>query len=202
MPLIRKPYKRIKGNRDARLIVIATEGEITEQVYFNELKAVFRKPSIQVEVLERTVAGSSPKHVQQELDGFKRAYHLVAGDELWMVVDRDRWTGQHLSEVASTCLSKKYFLATSVPCFEIWLLMHIADVLEEEITGLNCNQIGEKIRTQLGSYNKTNPDVALFIPHVNDAIVRAKKLDTNPADRWPQKPGSRVYLLVEKITAQ
>jgi hypothetical protein len=200
MPLIRKPFKRTKGYRDARLIVIATEGEDTEQIYFNGVKAAFRKPSVQVEVLERTTGGNSPIHVQRELDGFKKAYHLVAGDELWMVVDRDRWPEQHLSKVAQQCSQKGYFLAVSVPCFETWLLLHIADVRQEDMVGLNCEQIGSKIRELLGSYNKSNPDLAAFIPNVNKAIERARRLDSNPADRWPQYPGSRVYLLAEKIT--
>jgi hypothetical protein len=199
MPLIRKPFKRTQGHRDARLIVIATEGEATEQIYFNGLKAAFRKPSIQVEVLERTTSGNSPKHVQEELDRFKKAYRLVAGDELWMVVDRDRWTEQHLGDVARRCVHKKYFLAVSVPCFETWLLLHVEDLQPEDIAGLNCEQVGARIRTILGAYNKLNPDCAAFIPNVINAIDRARRLDVNPADRWPQQPGSRVYLLVEKI---
>lgn len=202
MPLIRKPFKRTQGHRDARLIVIATEGEATEQIYFNALKAVFRKPSVQVELLERTVDGNSPKHVMQELDGFKKAYHLVAGDELWMVVDRDRWAEQHLGDVARMCIHKKYFLAVSVPCFETWLLLHVEDLPRaEDITGLNCEQVGARIRAILGAYNKLNPDCEAFIPNVALAIERARRLDVNPADRWPQQPGSRVYLLAEKIIA-
>lgn len=201
MPLIKKPFKRTTGFRDARLIVIATEGEETEQIYFNGLKAEYRKPSIQIEVLERTTGGNSPKHVQQELDGFKKRYHLVTGDELWMVVDRDRWAEQHLSEVAQRCIQKGYFLAVSVPCFETWLLLHISDVRHKDFDGLNCEQIARKIRGILGSYNKSNPDLDAFMPHVKKAIERAKKLDGNPEDRWPQKSGTRVYLLAEKITA-
>jgi hypothetical protein len=202
MPLIKKPFKRRAGFRDARLIIIATEGKNTEPIYFNGLKVAYHKLSVQVEVLERTTSGSSPAHVQRELDGFKKEYHLVTGDELWMVIDRDRWAGQHLSEVAQRCIQKGYFLAVSVPCFETWLLLHITDQKPEDFDGLNCEQVGAKIRKIHGSYNKSNPDLAAFIPNVAKAIERARKLDINPSDRWPQQPGTRVYLLVEKITSQ
>ena len=35
--------------------------------------------------------------------------------------------------------------------------------------------------------------------HVEEAIERAKALDKNPADRWPQTLGTRVYLLAESV---
>jgi hypothetical protein len=58
---ITKPFTRRSGFRDATLIIIATEGERTEQVYFNDLKVYFHRPSIHIEVLQKRVAGSSPR---------------------------------------------------------------------------------------------------------------------------------------------
>ena len=40
----------------------------------------------------------------------------------------------------------------------------------------------------------TNPRV-----HVEKAIARAKVLDKNPSDHWPQSLGTRVYLLAESV---
>lgn len=133
--------------------------------------------------------------MQHELDRFKKSYNFVAGDELWMVVDRDRWTEQHLGLVAQKCNQKGYFLAVSVPCFETWLLLHVADFSSEDLSGLNCDQVAAKIRQTLGAYNKTNPPLDRFIPNVERAIERARRLETSPTDRWSQTPGSRVYLL-------
>jgi len=48
-----------------------------------------------------------------------------------------------------------------------------------------------------------NSDIALAAPtliaHVETAIERARALDKNPADRWPQTLGTRVYLLAESV---
>jgi hypothetical protein len=123
MALIKKSFRRTSGFRDAKLIVIATEGERTEPAYFRGLKAAFRKPAIHMEILPRTTAGSSPAHVQEELDKFNKVYNLVEGDELWMVIDRDQWPDKNLAETAGECERKGYFLAVSTPCFELWLLL-------------------------------------------------------------------------------
>ncbi len=199
MALIRRDFKRKSGFRDAKLIVIATEGERTEPRYFEGVRARYHRPSVQVEILKRSTEGSSPRHVQRELDQFRRDYNLIEGDELWMVVDRDRWTDNHLADVARQCDQKGYFLAVSVPCFELWLLLHIEDPDRETIQGVTCKGLVQRIRRLLGSYNKTNPEVERFIDGIEDAIARARNRDDNPADRWPQSAGTRVYLLAEKI---
>jgi hypothetical protein len=51
----------------------------------------------------------------------------------------------------------------------------------------------------MGSYHESAYDAPALIAHVEEAIVRAKALDKNPADRWPQTLGTRVYLLVESV---
>jgi hypothetical protein len=201
MPSIQRSFKRTSGYRDAKLIVIATEGENTEPVYFGGLIEEYHHPSIHVEILERSVTASAPAHVQRELDKFNREYRLVDGDELWMVVDRDRWTEAHLASVAQRCIQKSYNLAVSNPCFELWLLLHIEDPSLANIQPLSCTQISDRIREILGTYNKSNLDITAFIPTVASAIERARIFDTNPGDRWPQQAGTSVYRLAAKIIA-
>jgi hypothetical protein len=116
-----------------------------------------------------------------------------------MVVDKDRWTEAHLGEVAQQCAQKGYLLAVSVPAFELWLLLHIEEPDLSQLQCLSSRQLEQRIRALLGSYNKSNPDVDRFISGIDAAIVRARQIDVNPADRWPQTLGTRVYLLAERI---
>jgi hypothetical protein len=51
----------------------------------------------------------------------------------------------------------------------------------------------------MGSYHESAYDAGMLITHVEEAIERAKALDKNPADRWPQSLGTRVYLLAESV---
>jgi len=125
MSKIRKPFIRRTGFRDAKLIVIASEGQKTEKMYFNDLKDEYARSSLHVEVLERFVSASSPSHVLACLNKFKTKYRLRRDDELWMVIDIDRWTEQNLSDVAGKCRDKGFLIAVSNPCFELWLLLHL-----------------------------------------------------------------------------
>lgn len=206
------PHSRISGVRSPRLIVIASEGKLTEKKYFEDMASDYRNPSIHVEVLDRDETASSPEHVIIALDKYKKKYSLILNkdDELWLVVDRDRWKVRELSSVATKCNQKVYLLACSNPCFEFWLLLHIkslGDYSQPALDELAKNKHVSRKRTLLeqeiikiiGSYNKQNPDTSKFLPFVEIAISRARTLDSIPTDRWPNYLGTRVYKLAESI---
>ena len=208
------PHSRISSIRSPKLIIIASEGTNTERIYFEDMASpeYYRNSRVHVEVLERDNTASSPTYILSLLDDFKKRYHLALNkdDELWLVIDRDKWTLKELSCAASLCHQKCYLLALSTPCFEFWLLLHIKsydDYSTDEQNSIAKNRhIGSKrtflegeLVKLLGSYNKANPDTSKFLPFVDDAVSRAKVLDTNPTARWTNKVGTRVYLLAESI---
>lgn len=207
-----KPRIRGSGFRDAKLIVIAAEGMNTEKKYFSDVvsKKYYYNPRVHVEVLHREETASSPNNVIKQLDEFRREYRLNKFDELWMVIDFDRWGIKVLSQIAAQCVAKGYYLAVSNPCFELWLLLHLKDLEEYKQTELdellNNRKISKKrclleaeLVNLLGSYNKSNPDTSKLLPYIYDAIERAKKIDTDSKLRWPNGLGTRVYLLADNI---
>ena len=56
-----------------------------------------------------------------------------------------------------------------------------------------------RLRQKMGSYHESDYDAPALIVHVEEAIARAKDLDNNLTDRWPQTLGTRVYLLAESV---
>ena len=175
--------ERREAFRDARLIVIASEGKDTERIYFKAL-----------------------------LNDYKSQYELEADDELWLVVDKDRWTEAMLSRVATECaLVVSMHMALSNPCFELWLLLHLEDAAsltpEEQMLWMKNRRKSKnadpylkvRLRQKMGSYHEAAYDAEMLIVHVEEAIARAKVLDKNPSDRWPQTLGTRVYLLAESV---
>ena len=102
-------------------------------------------------------------------------------------------------------------MALSNPCIELWLLLHLIDplslTLEERQKWIENKRKSKNsdpylkvlLRKCLGSYHESSYDASLLIQHVDDAISRARVLDKNPEDRWPQTMGSRCYLLAESI---
>lgn len=207
--------ERREAFRDARLIVIASEGKDTERIYFKALAKEYTNPRVHVHILERSVDeqnNSSPEHVLKQLNDYKSQYELEADDELWLVVDKDRWTEAMLSRVATECLQEvAMHMALSNPCFELWLLLHIEDAVsltpEEQMLWMENRRKSKntdpylkvRLRQKIGSYHESSYDTLDLIAHVEDAIERARTLDKNPADRWPQTLGTRVYLLAESI---
>ena len=199
--------ERREAFRDARLIVIASEGKATERIYFKALAKEYTNPRVHVHILERSIDeqnNSSPDHVLKQLNDYKSQYELEADDELWLVADKDRWTEAMLSRVAM-------HMALSNPCFELWLLLHIEDAaslppeeqkqwMENRRKSKNADPyLKVRLRKNMGSYHESSYDALALIAHVEDAIERARALDKNPNDRWPQTLGTRVYLLAESV---
>lgn len=210
----RKDFVRLEGVRSARLVVIAGEGRYTESIYFNAVKNELRAPNVHVEVLDRNSDESSPESVHRQVADFMRQYNIEDDDELWLVIDRDRWQERMLSQVAQLCAQNSHLhFCMSNPCFELWLLLHLEDVEQYDDETKNAllqnkkNKSGvtwlkKRMKDLLGSYAGSKYDALGLIPYAPVAIDRARGLDSNPQDRWPQSIGSRVYLLMESITGQ
>lgn len=112
----RNSFERGEAFRDARLVVIASEGKDTERIYFNALAREYANPRVHVRILERCEDeknNSSPKHVLGQLKNYKRQYGLEQDDELWLVVDKDpndRWPqtlGTRVYRLAESVMNKK-----------------------------------------------------------------------------------------------
>ena len=125
--------ERREAFRDARLIVIASEGKDTERIYFKALAKEYENPRVHVRTLERC---------EEE-------------QQLWL---RNRRKSKNMD-----------------PYLKV------------------------RLRQVMGSYHESSYDVQTLMEHVEKAIERARTLDRNPADRWPQTLGTRVYLLAESI---
>lgn len=207
--------ERREAFRDARLIVIASEGKDTERIYFKALAKEYTNLRVHVHILERSENeqnNSSPEHVLQQLNDYKSKYDLEANDELWLVVDKDRWTEAMLSHVATECSQEvAMHMALSNPCFELWLLLHMEDAAslspEEQEQWMKNRRRSKnadpylkvRLRQKMGSYHESSYDALTLIAHIEDAIERARALDKNPTDRWPQTLGTRVYLLAKSV---
>lgn len=179
-----------------KFFIVATEGECTEAIYFEALRPP-RDAAIQIKVLPTKKGKSDPKGVLARLKVYDREAGSGERDELWLVIDRDSWSEAALDEVVAAIVDlPKYHLALSNPCFELWLVLHRRDS-----AGENCAQLGEVLRNELGAYDKSDYDVEALKPGIPIAIRRARQMDVPPQDPWPQKAGTQVYRLVEKLSS-
>lgn len=210
---VRKSFERKEGVRNPRLIVVAAEGRKTEKIYIEALSEAHRAPGVHVEMLEREENASSPDKVLEQIKTYQKKYDTTAEyDELWVVVDRDRWGDKKLFAVANACAQDGLRFCLSNPCFELWLLLHLEDVAnysEEDKAALAKNErkpkktgntwLKKKMKKVMGQYSEAKYDTSKLLPHIYTAIERAIQLDENPQDMWPKTTGTRVYLLAQSI---
>jgi hypothetical protein len=196
-----------------KIFVLAFEGNVTEEDYFTEFKdsVKFNDDLIYLHLLKRDKndTNSAPIHVFNKLKReAKDEFNFSKNDELWMIIDTDRW--KNIPNVIAACEElQNMFVAVSNPCFEFWLLLHVKNIeeySEEELEAILANKkvtnarkyVDTKIVEVLGSFNKYKPRPELFLPTIDLAINQAKNLDI-PQENYPGKLGSHIYKLIEKI---
>lgn len=196
-----------KPVRDARLFIIVVEGANTEPSYFEKLEAddLVPRSRLKLHIVPPEEHKSAPRYLVSNAEQAKEKYRPRLGeDEIWIVFDVDIHSGSDRIEQIHGALldieTQKWFAALSNPCFEVWLLLHIADDLAD------INDYGQsaedKLRVLLGGYSKSNtPKACISREAIQNAITRAKTRDnnTNPHSPIPALPGTRVYRLVERL---
>lgn len=187
MPRKNRGYKRGEPYRDATLFVIACEGAVREKEYFEHLGEYTSR--IRVKVLENTGGNSAPKWVLDSAARYISETGLSAADQLWFVMDVDRWPDDQLRTIHEACeKSSNWFLALSNPCFEVWLYLHIDDI--QNSTSQSCKDLKGELPNKIkGGYNKET-----FVPLIRQAYNRSRALDNN-AHFMPESMRTKMHLL-------
>jgi hypothetical protein len=198
----RRLFNRKSSLRDSKLFVIACEGNKTECEYFDHVFSKFRSSKIHIELLRRHTTRSAPEYVLEELDNFNREYELSLTDELWAVIDYDRWGDKKIRDIAQKINQKGYHLALSNPCFEVWKLLHLVNIDEYNTEKKQkLLESSQNVKTELAkihrSINNSIDLSAFYLEGIDQAIKQAIKLDTG--DRWPNSFGTHVYKLFISI---
>ncbi len=162
----RDKLARKQGRRDAYdRILIVSEGSKTEPNYFNEIRRFYRLHAANIQVCH-SASGTSPLQVvEYARDLFLRGDpHTKIGarafDTIYAVFDRD----DHQNYFAALDLAKKlnenhknddkravqFFSIASIPCFELWLLLHFEDINAP----LHRNDVSKRLKTHLPDYEK------------------------------------------------
>lgn len=188
-------FTRQNGSRPyRRIILIASEGRVTEPIYFQAVQNLVENVDIRCVSASRQ---SSPFHILKrmksalgELTTFSRK------DSAWIVADRDLWTNEQLCllyEWADKAPNRG--VAISNPAFECWLLLHF-----EEKNFDSHAKYTERLRQHIPDYDKKFAPSLITIEAVRAACQRAKSRDNPPCMKYPELPGrSTVYRLIEDI---
>jgi len=193
-PKRRRKFKRPLGKRRYRkMFVLATEGSKTESQYFEIFKD--RDLVVHIELLKEK-GNSAPPQVLERMRKYLKRENLQSSDEAWLVVDKDQWTDDQLSQLHEWAQeADNYGFALSNPKFEFWLLLHF-----EDGSGVNNSKTcSQRLERHIQGYDKGIDARKMLDSRIEKAIERAKKRDTPACHDWPRNTGTTVYRLVRNI---
>jgi hypothetical protein len=176
---VRQPYERL---------LIVCEGVKTEPQYLCEIQRAYRLTTAHVQVLHSQF-GTEPQQVlKYALTVFKegdRDRRLLPRefDRIIVVFDRDEHQSYHAALAQAAAQQGKLRnddgvavpveAVASVPCFELWLLLHFEDVLAP----LNRHEALKRLKAHLSGYTKGGSGHWHETQaRLNDAVARAQRL--------------------------
>lgn len=152
----KRGYKRdtpVELVRDYKLFAIACEGGKREPEYFKTFEYLSRKIKVDIiedkvtdeELIPTLVTKSAPKWVLQRVVTYIEQEGLIDEDQLWIVMDVDRWEEEHLREIAMYCEQHpNWHIVLSNPCFEVWLYFHKKSYIKDS-DSMACSDFKNEI---------------------------------------------------------
>lgn len=209
-------FRRARASREpAAAILIVTEGQVSEPVYFKELRNHMKLPTVEM-VVEPAGMGDPQRLAERacEISEARRrsAKRQKLGisqarvfDELWIVFDTDAPAAQgRLAGGLSFAKERGVKCAHSTPCFEFWLLLHH---LFSTAPMRTCAEVIRRLSYAIGKpYTKNSNDSAETIPPMVERIETAlehargvREYHLAGDSPTPANPSTEVDLLVRSI---
>jgi hypothetical protein len=188
---VREPYD---------VVLIVCEGAKTEPNYIHGLRLAFGLSSVNIRVVPPP--GSDPMTIVnfaiREMEGDPEY------DKGYCVFDRDQHANfdeaLQLINISELGRGGKLFAITSVPCFEIWVLLHYryTSAGYSGTAGESaCARVIRDVREHFPDYQKGHRAAyAPLAPLLDQAIVHAQRLERHNEDTENENPATRMHHLV------
>lgn len=186
------------------LILIVTEGEKTEPLYFECFPLHTTKIARIIGTGTNTLSlvNETEKEIVNAKDWYRDEYGIKLKDKdikVWCVFDRDSFSDDQYDNAISSARAKGYHVAYSNEAFELWYLLHFAyrdaATSRDQFKTLLTNHLGR-------TYAKNDPHMYRVLRHRQaDAIRNAKALLASYDPHQPSKdnPSTTVFELVEYL---
>ena len=211
-----RSFRRPRGSKPpAKAILIVTEGEVTEPVYFEALKNKLNLQTVEIEVvgsgkgdprrLAEAALEERKKRKKANRQGTLTLSKAPDFDELWIVFDTDVPVEHgRFHDGVAFAEAKGVKVADSSPCFEYWLLLHL-----DYTTAPMAKFADVKPRLQEalgGAYTKDCKQSARQIPPLLEKLEaaiegaeRVRKVHVEAGTAPPPNPSTDVDLLILAI---
>lgn len=205
MILRNRAFEREPPSRYAKSIYIFCEGAKREYDYFKYFEEIDSRIKVEVYRLNPS-DDNSPKGLyrlaEEAFAGPDPKFYIQEGDEVWIVLDTDpdklNSREEQIKEVKANCSEKKgWFFAESNPCFEVWLLYHQNDKIEEFPSDSTCKSWKAKVNESYkGGFDSRKHPLL-----IEEAIKNTENNFKVDACERPLKGSSEVYRLAKSIFA-
>lgn len=177
-------FRRRSGVRDERrTVLILTNGQRTEVDYFEALKM---EPWVTAGKVTVKFQSGDPNEVVNRAATIRDD---SAYSEAWAVCDLDEF---NVAAAYSSADDRDVALALSVPCFEVWLLLHITD----KRPGFNsASQVAAHLGKYVRGWDKAKLNFKDFRDGVAAAVTRAQRLGEPP----DANPSTAVWRIVQSL---
>ena len=188
------------------VVLIVCEGLKTEPYYFSELRKHLRLSNANIVIADKKTGTDPLSVVNFAIEEYKKEKDLPY-DRVYCVFDKDKHTSYAaaLDKISNTHLKRgaPIHAITSVPCFEIWLLLHYTYTTRSFSAAgdaSNCELVVSEIKNYIPDYQKGSKDIFSTIADKMDtAITNAKKLDNFHKTSGTDNPSTKVHELVEYL---
>lgn len=199
---IRQPYERL---------LIVCEGEKTEPHYLNEIRQELRLATAHVQV-QPSGFGTEPMQVVEYAEQLFRhgnrslCIEAKAFDRVIVVFDRDEHRSYHQALAKANELDGQlgnderqripFQAIASVPCFELWLLLHFEDVQAP----IHRDEVYQRLSQHLPGYDKGQRGYwASTSMRLAEATARAEVLSTATTAHDGHETYTGMHLLVQRL---
>jgi hypothetical protein len=203
---VRRPesYARRKPTREPYdSVLIVCEGEKTEPNYLTDLRADYRLSNAKIRITSSD--GTDPVSIVRYTESVLARERF---DRAYCVFDRDGHSNyEEALQIVRTCQSGRAGLLraiTSVPCFEIWLLLHFAysSAPFNKAGKLSaCDQVLRELRKHIAEYGKGLPGLyGLVSQNTQRAITHAERLVAHNLQTRSNNPATLVHEMVRYLS--
>jgi len=186
-------YKKSIGkHRDARCFFIVAEGE-REENYFLWFEQKSKR--IRVEIIAKEGKASAPKHMLARVQKFLPENAVLPGDQIWFVLDVDRWKRESIDELQALCSDYEgWATAIGNPCFEVWLIFHLNSAIPDNVVK------SKEFKQFLHGLAYGGYKVEHFAPKIQLAATNSREADPAAQYDYPDRVGTtKVYRLAEEM---
>lgn len=193
---LREPYD---------VVLIVCEGKKTEPEYFRGLRKTYRLNSANIKIVPGDRGNDPVSVVKFAIEEYRQANGDF--DRVYCVFDRNGHANydEALALIAASPIGKENKLQaiTSVPCFELWILLHfVFSTAPFTAAGGRsaCDNVIRVVRAHMPEYDKALTDVfSCLQPRLDTALAHGDRLTRHNRDAHSVDPATRVHELVKYL---